>query len=608
MYRSNEFLRYLRRIGRYLKPHWLELLIAVGTLSVVTGIHLVRPWILRELIDDVIPRRDVSQALKLGLAFVGALGIGGMALYLRAILLARVGTGIMARLKGEVFGHLLAQGMAFHDGHPPGKLISRVENDIEQLRGLFSGAVVQLAASLLLLAAITGMIRYQAPELGDWLMTAIGVIGVVLVFYARFIRGMWREIRERTSEISSRLTEFIQGVALLKLFGKEEVAVTRVMSATREKCDLESRALFFETVVFYGTFSFLAEIGVMALLIWYGTGEILHGRMTIGTLVMFLELMRRFFGPLRELAEVLMQLQSGLAACGRVFGLLDLIPEEASSPVSDGQIIGTPESRRFREIGFDGVSFSYGREKVLRDVSFIIPRGKRIAIVGPSGSGKTTCINLLLRFYDPEAGAIRIDGRDLRSMPPEEWRQRVALVLQEIHLFPGTIMENLKAFSPEVHDGRVIAAARELGAHEFISALPDGYQTQLAERGANLSLGERQLLCYVRALVRNPELLILDEATSAVDAVTERRLQTAMERLMSRRTAVIIAHRLSTITSADSILVLDQGRLVEQGTHYELLARPGVYRSLATLQGLAGTGTRAGIRRRRSRPVQALAA
>lgn len=579
---STPFLRTLRRLSSCLRPHLAGLALAATAMLFVTGIHLARPLILRELIDSALPRHDAGLAVRLGLTFVTLIGAGALALYGRTLLLARIGTSVMARLKGEVFDNLIAREIRLYDRHPPGKLISRVEGDIEQMRGLVSNAAAQLVATTFLAIAITTLIWYQSPDLGRWLAGAVLLGGGVVALYARFIRDLYREVRERDSEQTARLTEFLQGVSLLRFFGREEAAVSRVAAATAARCSVESRAGFYDTVVFYGGINFLAEIGSVAVLIWYGTGEVFAGRMSIGSLVMFLELLRRFFTPLRDLAEVLIQLQSGLAAAGRVFALLEQSGEGTASTASL-QCRPTP----FRELEFRQVSFAYGEEPVLDRLSFRIRSGQRIGIVGPSGSGKSTCINLLLRFYDPAAGSLLIDGRDLRSIDPGSWRKRVALVQQEIHLFPGTILDNLRGFASDIDERKVIGAARILGAHEFIERLPDGYRTLLAERGANLSLGERQLLCYVRALVRDPELLILDEATSAVDAATEHRLQLAMQRLMSGRTAIIVAHRLKTVIDADRILVLDQGRLAEAGNHADLIGRNGIYRNLATLQGVS---------------------
>lgn len=574
------FFRVGRKMLKYLGPHAKMLPAATFMMLLVTGIHLVRPLILREIIDTTLPNQDVGQAFFLGLVFIIAVLVGAVATYGRVMILAMVGTEAMTRLKEEVFGHLLGQKMRFFDSLPPGKLISRAENDIEQMRTLFSHASAQLVASLLLLTGITGLIWNQSPELGFWLLMLVLIGSTLLFFYAGFIRRKWREIRELDSRLTGCITEFLQGVALLRLFGKEEEAVKKVSQATKVKCDLDQNVAFYDTVLFYGGFTFVTEVGVLLVLLWYGTGEVFAGRMTLGTLVMFIELMRRFFGPLRDLAEVFMHVQSGLAASTRVFDILET-PVESAILASEKMV-----PSRFHEISFRDVSFAYSEEMVLKNVSFKVRRGEHIAIVGASGSGKSTCINMLLRFYDPVSGSIELDGIDIREFSPEKWRKKIALVLQEIHLFPGTVMENLKSFDQEIHDGRVIASAKALGAHRFIMQLAKGYNTVLAERGANLSLGERQFLCYVRAMVKNPELLVLDEATSSVDALTERHLQTAMEKLMNERTAIVIAHRLSTITSADRILVFERGKLVESGTHTELVLHRGIYRRLASLQGL----------------------
>ncbi len=600
MFSSGQILRLTGKIKSYIRPHVGALFLAAVSMLAVTGIHLARPLILRELIDNALPRRDIVLAGKLGMLFIGLLGVGAFALYSRAVLLARVGTSIMARLKEDVLSHLLSLRMSFFDSVSPGKLISRSESDVEQMRALVSGAAAQLIANFLTLSGISVMIWYQEPALGRWI--ALGTIGggIMVFLFAHFIQPFYKELRERDSEISARLTEYLQGVSLIRLYSKEPVAVGRISDAVGRKCGLELKVGFFDTVLFYGSFTFAAEIGCLSILLWHGTGEVFAGRMTVGTLVMFLELMRRFFGPLRDLAEVFMMLQAGLTATCRVFDLLDSVPERLEAWPGGARAPGGGECGRiarmaqpsrkpregFREISFNDVVFAYSRERVLDGVGFRIRRGQRVAIVGASGSGKSTCINLLLRFYDPLSGQIRVDGMDLREFEPVAWRKRVALVLQEIHLFPGTVLDNLRAFAPEVHEGRVVSAAAKMGADSFIRRLPNGYGTVLAERGANLSLGERQLLCYVRALVRNPELLVLDEATSAIDSRTERKLQEAMQRLMKGRTAVIIAHRLSTIVDSDLIVVLDHGRVAQTGTHQELLGRKGIYRQLAVLQGV----------------------
>ncbi|HNV71639.1 MAG TPA: ABC transporter ATP-binding protein, partial [Candidatus Ozemobacteraceae bacterium] len=334
MFRNSLVLCQARRLSLYLRPFAGRLLLAAATMLLVTGLHLLRPLILRELIDRALPQGNTTLALHLGLAFVGALAVGALALYGRAVLLAQVGTGCVARLKADLLERLLSREMAFFHRHAPGKLISRVENDIEQMRGLVSGASAQCLANVLLLVAISSLMIWQEPKLVGWLALAFLGGGSAVFLYARHVRDLYREVRERDSELSARLTEFLQGVSLLRLYGREEAAVQRISDATRHRCEIERRAGFYDTVLFYGGFTLIAEIGSLAVLLWYGSTEVFAGRMTVGTLVMFLELMRRFFGPLRELAEVLIQMQSGLAATGRVLTLLEQVGETTSSEVS----------------------------------------------------------------------------------------------------------------------------------------------------------------------------------------------------------------------------------------------------------------------------------
>ena len=386
-------------------------------------------------------------------------------------------------------------------------------------------------------------------------------------------------MREKNIALTGYLTEYIQGVPLIKVHGREKDIMNNLQTHSEEKARLERKAAFVEYMLFSSSFRFFTEIGVLMLLFAYCSSRVYAGTMSVGTLVMLMELLRQFFRPLEFLIEVLAQLQTALAAGVRVFDILDTEP----AVKDEGQ--AAPDLRINENIAFNDVSFAYDSEIVLKNASFEIPRGQQLAIVGASGSGKTTCINLLLRFYDPTSGSITVDGRDIRSVTLEDWRRNIALVLQEIYLFPGTIMENLKAFHNDVDDETVIRAAKELGAHDFIMRQSNGYQTMLAERGANLSYGERQLLSYTRAMVKNPDLLILDEATSSVDAITERAVLDTLFGAAEGRSMLLITHRLVGLEAMDEVLVLDRGRIVERGRHEDLLSRPGgLYREMWALQ------------------------
>jgi ATP-binding cassette subfamily B protein len=568
----------LKRLLPFFKPHLGKLLIALGSMIIVTLVHLSRPMILRSIIDSAIPAKDMSLALKLAGAFVLLLITGAAAMYVRVKLMARLGAEVVAEIKRRIFSHILGQGMRFFDLNQSGKLITRTESDANQLKTLFTQSSAQLFASAMLIFGTVLVLFREDKTIGFIAIGSMIAVSSLLFFYLKFIRGIYTKVREKNSMLTGHLAEFIQGVALIKVHGREKDIEKSMHEYNQAKADLECKAVFIEYALFSSSFRFCTEIGAIMALFAYCSTRVYQGTMTVGTLVMYIELLRQFFRPLEFLVEVLAQLQAALAAGVRVFDILDTEPAVKDEGKAGQKI------KLENEIRFDQVSFAYDKDQVLKDVSFTIPKGRQLAIVGASGSGKTTCVNLLLRFYDPTAGKICVDGEDIKGFALHDWRRHVALVLQEIYLFPGTIMENLKAFHTDVEDETVIKAAKELGAHRFICEQPDGYNTVLAERGANLSYGERQLLSYTRAMVKDPELLILDEATSSVDVITERQLQDSMNRLMSGRTSIVIAHRLSTIRKADNILVFDKGRLIQSGSHDELIAHTGVYRELVIIQ------------------------
>jgi len=568
----------LKRLLPYFGPYLGQIGIVMLTMLVVTAVHLIRPMILRSIIDTAIPQKDVEMALKLAGFFILCLFVGAVTLYVRVKIMARIGAEMVAGIKSKLFAHILGQGMRFFDQNQSGKLITRTESDTNQLKSLFTQSSAQLFASALLVFGTVIVLFREDARVGIFALAAMLVVSLLLFFYLSYIRALYTKVREKGSQLTGYLTEYIQGVPLIKVHGRETDIMANMHTFNQDKADLECRAAFIEYALFSPSFRFCTEIGSIMILFAYCSTRVFEGSMTVGTMVMFIELMRQFFRPLESLVEVLAQMQTALAAGVRLFDILDTEP----TVLDHGEL--APELALEKSIEFEDVSFAYDSEIVLKNASFSIPRGQQLAIVGASGSGKTTCINLLLRFYDPTSGRITVDGLDIASIRLIDWRRKIALVLQEIYLFPGTIMENLKAFHTDVDDETVIKAAKELGAHEFIMKQPQGYQTVLAERGGNLSYGERQLLSYTRAMVKDPDLLILDEATSSVDVITERELQNSMEKLMRGRTCIVIAHRLSTIRKADRILVFEKGLLIQQGNHEGLMRQQGIYRELVAIQ------------------------
>jgi len=408
---------------------------------------------------------------------------------------------------------------------------------------------------------------------------------VATYFFLKYIRRVSRTVRKLYARISAFLVEYVQGIPILQIFGYTEQAQLDLMRRNRDKYTRESR-LFFVEYTFWAAFS-AAEVAAVMIIIYVGARQVFDAAMTVGTLVLFIEYTRRLFWPLIMFSEQLDFIQRAFASADRVFEVLDTPSRTPDRPDARAEL-----PARWNEIAFEDVSFRYdGGVQALDGISFRVRRGEKVALVGLSGGGKSTVANLLLRYYEPTAGRVTLDGVDIREYRQQSWRAKIGLVLQDIHLFPGNLGENLKVLRDGIPDAALDRALKVVQAEELLRRLPAGYATELAEGGANLSMGERQLLCFARAVVEDPDVLVLDEATSAVDPVTEARLQRALDALLAGRTSLIVAHRLATITSADRILVLHQGRLAEEGNHRELYARGGIYRDLFDLQFAAQRGT-----------------
>ncbi len=572
----------VKRLLFYMAAEKKRLVIGAVVAILIAGSHLVRPLILRQIIDSAIPAQDIQQAINLALLFIGALCAGAAIQYYQVINLAKLGLSIVTELKTRVFKHILKQDISFFDQNQPGRLMARTESDIERLKVIFShSAMVMLQSSLMLLGIII-IITLEEPMFGLLIAFLLPVVSVIMFFYLRFIMRIWTIVRTKNSFLAGYITEYIQAVPLIQLFTKKTKAIELLLKHSYEKMGFEKRGLFYDYLVFWSFFHFLTETVAVVAVFYYGIRQILHGQMSLGSLIMYTELMRQLFMPLRNLMMVLSEVQSSLAAGSRVFDILDT----ETKVHNEGNIDSVPKLKN--AISFRNIEFAYDKEPVIKNVSFDIKAGENVAIIGPSGSGKTTIINLLLRFYDLTVGEILIDGIKIEAFRLDKLRKDIGLVLQDVYLFPGSIMENLKAFNPEVSDETVIEAAKKLGAHEMILKQPRGYNCQLSETGSNLSMGERQLISFTRALVKDPHILILDEATSSVDVITENLLQKALKRLMEGRTAIIIAHRLATIKEAHRIIVFNEGEIAECGSHDQLMSQNGLYKKLHDIQQVIG--------------------
>lgn len=576
------FREMLRRVVPLLRPQLRSLLAGTALLVVSAGAELAGPIILRRLIDHDIATGSRAGILNSATIYAALFAIGTASSYLQVIILTKMGLAIVTGLKRSVFHHLLGLSLAYFDKNPPGKLLARVESDAERLQGLFSEVALAILRTLVLLFG-TLVVMFATNwkiTLAIMLLSAPVVAGTV--FFVRWMRHLWRRVRGLYARISTYVSEYVQGVPILQVFGYERRAAERLAKLNQDKLIAERNSSLFE----YGFWGFLTalEVGAVIVILFLGSGRILGTTMSVGTLILFIEYTRRLFWPLAQFSEQLNYMQRSFASADRVFGILDTASRTADRPAAAESV---PDD--WKEVAFDNVSFVYdGGTKALDEISFKIRRGEKIAVVGLSGGGKTTITNLLLRFYEPTSGRIAIDGVDIRDIQQKAWRDRIGLVLQEIHLFPGTVEENLQALAGDIPRPNLERSIRIVGAEEVLSRLPKGYGETLSEGGTNLSMGERQLLSFARAIVRDPDLLILDEATSSVDPATERKLQESVDRLLAGRTSLIIAHRLATIVTADRILVLHRGRLVEEGTHRELYERDGIYRDLFDLQFKSG--------------------
>ncbi len=568
----------LSRIVPLFRPHRGTLVLATFMLLVITAAELCGPLIIRHVLDKDIPNGDTS-GLVLRAVLYAALYVIGMGMaYLQVILLARMGLRVVTKLREQVFSHLLDLSLDYFDKNPPGKLMARVESDVERLLTLFSEVTVAMCRNLILLAGTFAVMMVASPRVTIAILILMTPLIIGTYFFLQFIRRRFRLVRKLYARITGFVAEYVQGIPILQIYGYSEKALMDLKRLNKDKFTKEVRAAYVE-YAFWGAYGGMEIVTVMVI-IYVGAPQVLGAAITLGTLVMFIEYTRRLFWPLIAFSEQLNFIQKAFASADRVFALLDT---PSRTPDLEDAIPEVPDD--WKEITFENVTFTYdGGVTALDGVSLRIKRGEKVALVGLSGGGKTTVTNLLLRYYEATEGSIALDGVDIRDYKQRAWRSKIGLVLQDIHLFPGTLGDNLRVLRDEIPSEQLDRAVRVVQAGAMLKRLPDGYDTVLSEGGTNLSMGERQLLCFARAVVEDPDILILDEATSSVDPVTEQRLQDSLDHLMEGRTSLIVAHRLATITKVDRILVMHHGKLVEEGTHEELYAQRGIYRDLFDLQ------------------------
>jgi ATP-binding cassette subfamily B protein len=566
----------LRRLLRYLRPYWAPVLASFLLIVVMAGLDLVGPYLTKVAIDRYIRQGNASGLDTIALLYLGSLLLAFVVRFGQVFILQMTGQKVMMDLRREIYAHLQRLHVAFFDQNPVGRLMTRVTTDVDAVNELFTSGVVTVFGDLFTLFGIMGVMVAMNWKLALVTFSVIPLFFVVTNWFRAGSRATFREVRRWVARINAFLQENITGMPVVQLFRREMRNREAFAAINRQHTDANLAQIFYYAV-FYPAIELLAALAT-ALIILYGGWRVIAGTLTLGALVAFIQYSERFWRPISDLSEKFNILQAAMASSERIFTLLDTEPKVVApdKPVHLETVRG--------RVGFENVTFGYQPgTPVLQDIDFTVEPGKSVALVGATGAGKTSIISLLTRFYDVDQGRVTLDGVDVRALDPAQLRSSLALVLQDVHLFSGTIASNIRLGSA-IPDERVKEAARAVHAHRFIEALPQGYATEVRERGATLSVGQKQLLSFARALAHDPRVLILDEATSSVDTETEALIQDALRVLLQGRTAIVIAHRLSTIQHVDEILVLHKGRVRERGTHQELLAQRGLYWRLYQLQ------------------------
>jgi ATP-binding cassette subfamily B protein len=588
--------RLMRRLLRYARPYSLLVASSLSLLAIEGVLLLVGPLLTQRVIDVALPARDVAAAGRMAALFAAALSFSFFASYGETLLTSLLGQRVMRDLRHELFAHLQRLPVAFFDRNPVGRLITRVTSDVESLNELFTAGVVSGMGDLFTLLAISILMITIDWRLALASFAVIPFIWLTSSVFQRSVRAAYRDIRTRIARINAYLQEHISGMRIVQLFGRERDELTRFDRLNRDHLDAHLKSIRVYAL-YFPAIEILTTVALASLIV-AGARRVEIGALTVGTVAAFLQLVRRFFDPLQDLSDKYNMLQQAMAASERIFKLLDT--PAALDVTGPSRLTTTGEQRLARRevtVEFHDVWFAYdiahvarttstgeqSPEWILKGVSFRARPGETVALVGHTGAGKTTIVNLLLRFYDPQRGRITVNGVDIREMPVDELRSLIGYVQQDIFLFAGDVATNIR-LSNALSDEDVAKAAARVGADRIIRHFPDGYSHVLGERGASISVGERQLLSFARAIAADPALLVLDEATSAVDSEIEAEIQRALTILMTGRTTIAIAHRLSTIVGADEILVLHHGQVRERGTHRELMAKAGLYERLYRLQ------------------------
>jgi ATP-binding cassette subfamily B protein len=573
---------YLKLIYPFIKKDMGLLVFGLIAMLVTSALRLVDPLILALIIDKSIPNQDMTQMFRYGFMFIGVVLISGLLSYLQIVLLSRLGIKIITKFKGEVFSHLLKLPIGWFDKRPVGELIARVESDSERVKVLFSELSITIIGNLLFFVGVFAVLMVRDWSTTIYIMPIIFISIIMYSFVFRYITKFFRMIREKYAIIAAKVTDYVQGMQMIQALNQQERVIDDLCQASKDKKRTEVKTSFIE-YGFQSLFMFIFNVLFVVIVIMISAPKIIAGVATLGTLIVFIQYIYRMIWPLMHLSENFMQMQRSFVSLKRILELTEIGTE-------DETFTGTQLPTFERDIRFENVSFAYeGEDWVLKDVSFTIPKGKKIALVGPSGSGKTTSVSLLCGFYHVQKGKVLIDGVPMRSLDFRAWRRKIGLILQDIFLFPGPILENVRVYNDNVSQQEVQNAISIVQLEDFVKTMPEGLDTELAERGQNVSQGEKQLISFARALAFDAEIIVMDEATASIDPQTEARIQRTMDEVFSGKTIVVVAHRLTSVLDADEILYFNEGRITARGDHKTLMRESKDYRKLVELQ-LLGDG------------------
>ncbi|MCH7962487.1 MAG: ABC transporter ATP-binding protein [Bacteroidetes bacterium] len=569
--------KLMKRLLGYIKPYKKYVIFAILLNIIVAALGPVRPYLTKIAVDDYIVNSDYTGLLYIGLALFASLLLQAVIQYFLTYYTQYLGQRTLYDLRTQIFNHIQKLALKFFDRTPIGRIVTRATNDVEALGELFSSGIVMVFSDIFIIIWILAFMFFMDVKLSLVTLSVLPVLIYGTFLFRRKVRESYRDVRLHLARLNSYMQEHVTGMSAVHIFHKEKDELKKFSSINNDYRTANINSIFYYAI-FYPSVEILSAVAV-GMIIWYGGGEIIQGSLTIGVLFAFIQYTEMFFRPIRDLSEKYNIMQTAMASSERIFKLLDneTFIKNPDKPVNLGKVKGSIE--------FKDVWFAYNDDDyVLKDISFSINPGETIAIVGHTGAGKTSIINILTRFYDINKGNILVDGIDIEKVDKKELRKHISIVLQDVFLFSGNIESNINLDKEEISREKVIEAAKIVGADEFVKNLPAKYDEEVKERGATLSVGQKQLISFARALAYDPQILILDEATSSVDTETEQLIQKAIEKLLVGRTAIVIAHRLSTIQNADKIIVLHKGEIRESGNHQELLAKRGIYYKLYQLQ------------------------